>query len=121
MLQRKRVYDTYDAEKDGKRVLVDRLWPRGVKKEDAHVDEWLKDITPSKELREWYHSEEGDFSAFSKLYKEELDERPAAHTACQQVKQWAADGVVTLIYAAKDREENHVVVLMDYIAQLDKE
>lgn len=121
MLRMKRIYETVDDEADGRRVLVDRIWPRGMKKADAHIDEWLKTITPSPALRKWYHSDAGDFDRFSQAYRKELVEDAEAQAACQQVLDWQANETVTLLYAAKNTEENHVVVLMDYLNDLAKE
>jgi uncharacterized protein YeaO (DUF488 family) len=71
----KRIYDDLDPE-DGTRVLVDRLWPRGVSKEEAHLDDWMKDIAPSDELREWFDHEPVRWNEFRKRYRSELDDRP---------------------------------------------
>lgn len=114
MLQRKRIYDDYH-ESDGQRLLVDRLWPRGVKRENAHIDDWVKVVAPTKELREAFHQGELDFNQFSRLYREELDSRKEAKEKCQIIFNQQLNDTVTLVYAAKNPTENHVVVLMDYI------
>ena len=114
MIQCKRVYDVPDKG-DGYRVLVDRLWPRGVKKTDLLYDEWAKDLTPSSELRTEFHSETIDFTEFTRRYQSELAEH-------QQTIQTLADlsktMPVTLLYAAKDTTQNHALVLADYLRDI---
>ncbi|MGO1174113.1 MAG: DUF488 domain-containing protein [Actinomycetaceae bacterium] len=103
----KRVYD--DAKKsDGYRVLVDRVWPRGVKKEDARVDEWLKDVAPSTDLRKWFDHDPKKFDEFAGRYESELDGTDALAHLEELVDE---HGTVTLVYAAKDTENNHARVL----------
>lgn len=108
----KRVYETA-APGDGFRILVDRLWPRGLSKEKARVDLWLKDIAPSDELRRWFNHEEAKWPEFRRRYKEELDAAPGALREFRE----AAKGrtVVTLLYGAKDEQHNQAVVLRDYL------
>ncbi|EKI0253265.1 DUF488 domain-containing protein [Enterobacter asburiae] len=114
MIQCKRVYEQAGPD-DGYRVLVDKLWPRGVKKTDLAYDEWCKALTPSNELRKAFHSETIDFAAFSQAYREEL----AQHTdegvrlAARAKKQ-----TVTLLFAAKNTEQNHALVLADWLCHL---
>ncbi|MGY5766361.1 DUF488 domain-containing protein [Brachybacterium sp. DNPG3] len=108
-----RVHDVLDdgGSADGqRRVLVDRLWPRGVKKERLAYDEWDKDATPSPELRRAYHSGELGFAEFAGRYRRELDESGAAAALLERAK---ADGVsrLTLLFATKDVEQNHAQVL----------
>ena len=113
-VQLKRVYD--DAENaDGFRVLVDRLWPRGVTKERAAVDLWLKDVAPSAELRTEWHHNPGRFDEFAARYRGELAENPATAELRDLIAEHPA---VTLLYGAKDAEANHAVVLRDFIASL---
>jgi uncharacterized protein YeaO (DUF488 family) len=103
----KRVY--FQAEKeDGRRILVDRLWPRGLTKEKASVDEWLKEIAPSTELRKWFGHDPARWAEFQTRYLAELRENAEqlAH-----LKQEAAKGTTTLLYGAKDEEHNEAVVL----------
>lgn len=110
-LKTKRIYDK-PASTDGTRVLVDRLWPRGISKANAHIDEWSKDIAPSNELRKWFHEDpEKRFKEFEKKYKAELKKNSKA------VKEAFASrkGTVTLISAVKDLEHSHVSVLQAYI------
>lgn len=111
----KRVYDDY-SDQDGYRVLVDRLWPRGVKKEHLHYDLWAKDITPSTELRKTFHeNKEEMWSLFEKKYVEELSNSQAVKDFIQNIKKYPK---VTLLYAAKDPVHNHAIILKKY---LDKE
>jgi uncharacterized protein YeaO (DUF488 family) len=108
----KRIYDEVDP-RDGFRVLVDRLWPRGVSKEDAHVDLWLKEVAPSTGLRTWFDHRADRFLEFSSRYAVELDGNPAIATLRQVARENPA---VTLLYGAKNRQINHAVVLAEYLA-----
>lgn len=107
----RRVYDE-PTDRDGFRVLVDRLWPRGVSKEHARADLWLKDVAPSDALRRWFHHEEPRFEEFVRRYRSELDTNPAVADLRDVV---ASHPVVTLLYGAKDQEHNQAVVLRDYL------
>ncbi|GGZ36871.1 hypothetical protein GCM10010387_33680 [Streptomyces inusitatus] len=109
----RRVYDPPEPA-DGRRVLVDRLWPRGVSKERAAVDEWLKDVTPSGDLRTAYHSGRLDFAAFRARYEEELAE-PDRVAAVGRLIDLARASTVTLVTAVKDPEHSHVPVLVDHL------
>ncbi|MFJ3415583.1 DUF488 domain-containing protein [Streptomyces sp. NPDC086082] len=105
----RRVYDPPEQE-DGVRVLVDRLWPRGLSKDAARVDEWPKELTPSTELRRWYHAGEGSFNEFADRYEAELAEPEAAqllHTLRNLVRM----GPVTLVTAVRSPQESHASVL----------
>lgn len=108
----KRPYDD-PAKSDGYRVLVDRLWPRGVSKEQAELDEWNKDLAPSNELRKWFDHREDRFEEFAERYRHELSESPAVTEALEN---WEDEKTVTLLYAAKDPEINHAVILRDFLA-----
>lgn len=121
MIQKKRIYDQYQAYSDGKRILVDRLWPRGVKKSDAHIDDWAKDLAPSNGLRKAWHQGDIDYSRFAQDYQRGLFESDDAQAYCQKLLDWEQQGTVTLLYAAKNQEENHVLVLMDYLDHFNKE
>ena len=114
MIQCKRVYEQASPD-DGYRVLVDRLWPRGVKKTDLAYDEWCKTLTPSNELRKAFHGETIDFDAFSQAYREELAQHQdeGMRLAAQARKQ-----TVTLLYGAKDKAQNHALVLADWLRHL---
>jgi uncharacterized protein YeaO (DUF488 family) len=103
----KRAYETPDRE-DGMRILVDRLWPRGLTKEKARVDLWLKDVAPSTELRKWFAHDPAKWAEFRSRYLEELKKNKEQLSL---LRQEAAKGAVTLIYGAKDQEHNEAVVL----------
>ncbi|HZQ21047.1 MAG TPA: DUF488 family protein [Terriglobales bacterium] len=111
MLRLKRAYEPA-AQNDGKRFLVERLRPRGVKKEALRLDAWLKDVAPSSELRKWYSHEVSKWPEFQKRYRDELSQNPEAWTPILQA---AHNGAVTLIYAAHDTEHNSAAVLRDYL------
>ena len=102
----KRVYDPA-SRADGKRILVDRVWPRGVKKSEARVDEWLKDIAPSTELRKWFAHDADKWAEFQKRYAAELKNS----TALSDLRKAAKDGPVTLVFAARDEEHNNAAAL----------
>jgi uncharacterized protein YeaO (DUF488 family) len=113
-LKMKRIYES-PAETDGFRILVDRLWPRGVKKETAQLDAWLKDSAPSPDLRKWFDHDPEKFTTFKERYEEEmLTNRPKAAAVAEILKQLEATDV-TLVYAARDPEINHVVVLKNFV------
>jgi uncharacterized protein YeaO (DUF488 family) len=106
----KRVYDP-PSPQDGARVLVDRLWPRGLTKGDADLDVWMRDIAPSTELRKWYHAHPVQWPKFREKYLAELT-TDAAHAALQQLHNMARKkGGVTLLFASKSLDQNHALVL----------
>jgi uncharacterized protein YeaO (DUF488 family) len=107
----KRIYEPA-SEDDGTRVLVDRLWPRGMRKEDAKLSLWLKAIAPSNELRKNFSHMPSRFAEFTRHYHEELAASP---DAVAQMKELMAKGRVTLLYAAHDTEHNHALGLADYL------
>jgi uncharacterized protein YeaO (DUF488 family) len=112
----RRVYDP-PAPSDGTRLLVDRLWPRGISKERAAVDEWLKEIAPSKELRAWYHEDrEGRTEAFAERYGAELAE-PVRADLVDHVRALSRQGPVTLVTSVKDVEHSHVPVLVRHLEE----
>lgn len=113
----KRAYAAPDRH-DGCRILVDRLWPRGLKKESAHLDLWLKDIAPSPALRVWFGHDPARFAEFGKRYIAELKKNDAA---VAQVEQILARRPVTLIYAAKDDSCNHALVLKKFLEMRRKQ
>lgn len=107
----KRVYEPSDPE-DGYRVLVDRLWPRGVAKAKAHLDLWLKEVAPSTELRKWFGHDPAKWDEFRARYVRELRDQPeAVATLLDKARQ----GRVTLLYGARDTEHNEAVVLCEYL------
>ncbi|WP_281872054.1 DUF488 domain-containing protein [Brachybacterium paraconglomeratum] len=115
-----RVHDLLDDEgpADGeRRVLVDRLWPRGVKKERLVHDEWDKDVAPSSELRKAFHGGELDFEEFSARYRRELEEGEAAQALLDRAEEDGA-GTLVLLFAAKDVEHNHAQVLQEVLQEL---
>lgn len=105
----KRAYEPYDSS-DGYRVLIDRLWPRGVSKARAHIDAWEKDIAPSRELREWYSHDPDKWPEFQKRYREEL-KAPDARVVLDDLLQRAAKGRVTLVYSSRAADISDVAVL----------
>ena len=113
MIRLKRIYDPF-SRGDGKRVLVDRLWPRGIKKENAHIDEWLKDIAPSDALRKWFSHDPSRWKEFKKRYHDELKDKK------ELLKQLLADsrkGTVTLLFGSKDIEHNNAIVIKEVLAK----
>ena len=109
----KRVYEP-PAKEDGKRILVDRLWPRGLTKEKAAIDLWLKDIAPSAALRKWFAHDPGKWQEFQKRYHKELKENKGAVSI---VKEEAKNKTVTLVYGAKDEVHNDAVVLKEFLSK----
>ncbi len=101
-----RVYDEAGPD-DGQRVLVDRMWPRGVRKDDPRVGTWCKDVAPSKELREWYHHDLERFGEFAARYREELEDS----AALDELRKLAKRGVVTLVTATREVDGSHAAVL----------
>lgn len=110
-IQIKRIYDT-PSKSDGYRILIDRIWPRGVSKEEAHLDDWNKDLAPSTELRKWFDHDPEKFEDFSKKYKKELKDQTEV---LKQLRQNAKDQTVTLLFGAKDTEHNQAVVLKEVL------
>jgi uncharacterized protein YeaO (DUF488 family) len=106
----RRVYDPPESA-DGVRVLVDRLWPRGLAKERAAVDEWPKGLTPTGELRTWYHANPEQYAEFARRYREELA-APDHEDAVRHLRELAGKGTVTLLTAVKDPDRSHVPVLL---------
>jgi uncharacterized protein YeaO (DUF488 family) len=106
----KRVYEK-PAESDGKRILVDRLWPRGLTKEKAKVDIWLKDIAPSTELRQWFNHEPSKWPEFKKRYRAEMSSNKPALSVLNDL---LTGEKVTILYGAKDEEHNEAVVIKEY-------
>ena len=111
----KRVYEA-PSSSDGKRVLVDRLWPRGLTKDKAKVDLWLKDISPSTQLRKWFNHDPAKWPEFQEKFRDELDANPEP---VEQLRQLSKDYKVTLVYGAKDKEHNDAVVILGYLKAVD--
>lgn len=118
-LRIKRIYDDV-ADDDGCRVLVDRLWPRGVAKERAHLDAWLKEIAPSPALRTWWKHDPDRLDEFAIRYRAELDGDPATMQAVIELRELAAraGGPTTLLFGAKDPQINHARILADYLGEV---
>ncbi len=112
----KRIYDP-PTPADGLRVFVDRLWPRGLKKENARLDAWIKDLAPSPELRKWFDHDPDKFEEFSRRYKKELAAK-ASHA--DELLSLAAGRTLTLLFAANDETHNHAVVLKQWLERRAK-
>jgi len=111
MIMLKRVYEAA-ATSDGSRFLVERLWPRGVRKANLKIDAWLKDVGPSNDLRRWFAHDPQKWDAFRKRYFAELDSKPKVWEGLVQA---ARRGPITLIYSSRDAEHNNAVALKDYL------
>lgn len=110
----KRIYE--DPKKsDGVRILVDRIWPRGIRKEDAEIDLWLKDLAPTKELRQWFDHDPAKWPEFRKKYRSFLQADKDAQVAIEEIRKRLKTKRVTLLYAAKDEEHNNAVVLAEFL------
>src|SRR5690606_5003756 len=109
----KRIYEPVSPE-DGQRVLIDRLWPRGVSKAEAHVDLWFKDIALSTELRQWFGHDPARWDEVRRRDRAELEANP---DAVARLRQLAGKGRVTLLYAARDAAHNHALILLDFLDQ----
>lgn len=107
----KRIYEDPSKE-DGHRILIDRIWPRGVSKKDAKLDDWVKDIAPTSELRKWFGHDPKKFDEFAKKYRKELDDKPEE---LDEIRKKSKDQTVTLLYGAKDTEHNQAVVLLSVL------
>jgi len=113
MIQIKRAYDPASKD-DGARFLVERLWPRGVKKEDLKIDAWMKDVAPSSQLRQWFQHDPAKWDEFRQRYFRELAKNP---DAWQPLLARARRGRVTFVYSAHDTEHNNAVALKDFLNQ----
>jgi uncharacterized protein YeaO (DUF488 family) len=113
MIRIKRSYEP-PARGDGRRILVERLWPRGIRKEDLHASSWEKDVAPSAVLREWYAHDVSRWPEFRRRYREELNENPAPW---HRILSTAKNRKVTLLFSARDVEHNSAVVLRDYLTE----
>ena len=111
----KRAYDE-PSDDDGTRVLVERLWPRGVSKEDARLDAWMKELSPSPELRKWYDHDRSKWPEFVDRYRAELEEQDGA---LEELRGMAGDGRLTLVLASRDVEHSSAAILRDVL--LDRE
>ncbi len=111
MIQTKRAYE-HASKTDGARILVERLWPRGIKKEALSLDTWLKDVAPSTELRQWFQHDPAKWREFRKRYSRELEEHPEPW---QQLLSRARRGRLTLVYSSHDEEHNNAVALKEFL------
>jgi uncharacterized protein YeaO (DUF488 family) len=109
----KRVYEKPEL-RDGFRVLVDRLWPRGVKKNEARIGLWMKDIAPSQGLREWFSHDPEKWDEFRRLYKEELENKRDLLRELESIEE--ERGTLTLVYAARDVERNNAIVIKEFLS-----
>ncbi len=111
MILLKRIYDK-EVTAAGYRILIDRLWPRGIKKTDLSCDVWLKDVAPSTELRSWYHHEPDRWKEFRQRYFSELDAKPESW---QPILEAAQKGTVTLLYSSREEKLNNAAALKEYL------
>ena len=111
MVKIKRVYDPLSSE-DGIRILIDRLWPRGIKKEEAKIDEWMKEIAPTTDLRKWFSHDPAKWPEFRKRYITELKNKSELF---ERLRSEAKKGTITLLFAAKDAEHPNAVILKEVI------
>ena len=112
----KRAYDS-PAASDGYRILIDRLWPRGVSREKAHLDEWERELAPSTELRRWFGHDPARFSEFRRRYTEELS---AQEDKLEELRRLARESTLTLVFGARDTEHNDAVVLAELLREAPK-
>jgi len=113
-LKLERIY-TKPADLDGYRILVDRLWPRGISKVNAHLDDWDKEMGPTTELRKWFNHEPAKYPEFQKRYLAEIDANPMTAEFVKKVAEQLKQTNVILLYGAKDEQHNQAVVLMAYL------
>lgn len=111
-----RIY-TKPADLDGYRILVDRLWPRGISKVNAHLDLWLKEVGPSTELRKWFNHDADKFPEFKQRYLKELQDNDAYQQLITTVKEQSANSNVILLYGAKDPDHNQAVILQEQLSK----
>lgn len=112
MIRIKRVYDPPERG-DGRRILIDRLWPRGLKKEELKLDEWLKEIAPSNELRKWFSHDPRKYKEFKKKYAKELEGKSEI---LAKIKTEAKKGPLTILFSAKDAEHNNATALKELLS-----
>jgi uncharacterized protein YeaO (DUF488 family) len=115
----RRIYDDVSSE-DGLRILVDRIWPRGIRKEDAQLDEWMRDIAPSTELRRWYGHDPDRYAEFRRRYLAELHQ-PARQQAARRLRETARHHRVTLLTATRDLERSQAAVLAHWLNHAETE
>ncbi len=113
MIKIKRIYDPASPD-DGKRIYIDRLWPRGMKKEEVKIDEWLKEISPSDALRKWFGHDPSKYGEFKRRYKKELEEHSET---LERIKKEAKKKRVTILFSAKDVEHNNATVMRELLSR----
>ena len=114
MIKVKRVYGPVESS-DGRRFLVDRIWPRGIRKDAAHIEAWLKEAGPSDELRKWFGHDPARWSEFKRRYRRELVSK---HAALGPLVEAARQGDITLVYSARDEQHNQAIVLKEVLEEL---
>src|SRR5947207_1734232 len=114
MIKLKRAYEAA-SDDDGVRILVERLWPRGISKEKAKIDEWLKALSPSPELRKWFGHDPEKWEEFQKRYRKELDQN---QEMAKDLKRRARGKTITFVYAARDEAHNSALLLKEYLSKL---
>ena len=115
MIRIKRIYEKYSPD-DGFRILIDRLWPRGVSRDDAHVDVWFKEIAPTDHLRKWFSHDPKKWETFKKKYIKELKDNKPSLDKIKDLKK--EHKIITLIFSAKDEQHNNAVVLSEFLHTL---
>jgi len=118
MITTRRAYDPH-TERDGERILVDRLWPRGLKKEALHLSSWIKDLSPTTDLRKWFDHDPSRWEEFRRRYERELQD-PEKQAIPRDIGARSRHGVVTLVFGAKDEDRNNAVVLKNLIERIAK-
>lgn len=115
MIRIKRIYEQL-ADDDGYRILIDRLWPRGLSKEEAYVDLWLKEIAPSTQLREWFQHDPGKWKEFGEQYRKELSKEKENLLRIKELEKKHKN--VTLLFAGKDKEHTHALILLEILKKI---
>ncbi len=113
MIKIKRIYDPASSD-DGKRIYIDRLWPRGMKKEEVKIDEWLKEISPSDSLRKWFGHDPAKYAEFKRRYTKELEKHPEI---LERIRKEGKKETVTLLFSAKDVEHNNATVMRELLSE----
>lgn len=113
MIKIKRIYDPPSSD-DGKRIYVDRLWPRGMKKEEARIDEWRKEVSPSDSLRKWFAHDPAKYAEFKKRYMKELDQKSEL---LEDIRKEAKRKRITLLFSARDSDHNNAAVLREWLGR----
>ncbi|MEC1262952.1 DUF488 family protein [Bacillus swezeyi] len=107
-----------NPQSEGRRILIDRVWPRGISKEKAKLDDWMKEIAPSPDLRKWFDHDPKKFAAFQQAYKDEIKQDPLKQAKLKELRGMAREENLILLYGAKDEVHNHAVVLKEILESL---